>query len=116
MTESKKAQSGPPQAYKDFIKRFPKLGQAWDFMRQAGQDAGSLTEREILLVKLGVALGANRSGAVTSATRKALKAGVSAEDVEQAIALSASTVGMPATVAAFGWTRKYCAPEASDEG
>jgi 4-carboxymuconolactone decarboxylase len=93
-----------PKAYRDFINRFPQLGEAWDLMREAGKNSGSLDTRSQLLVKLGIAVGSGRSGAVSSATRKALKGGVSAEEIEQVIALAASTVGMPASVAALQWS------------
>ena len=92
-----------PKAYLDFIERFPELGQAWDLMRDSGENAGPLDERTRLLIKLGIAIGAQRSGATSSATRKALKAGLSNREIDQVIALAASTVGMPAAVAAFQW-------------
>ena len=33
-----KAGPKPPKAYEDFLKRFPKLGQAWDLLTEAGQE------------------------------------------------------------------------------
>lgn len=97
--------SNPPQTYSDFVERFPKLGEAWDLLREGGENSGPLDERSQRLIKLGIAIGAQRPGAVSSATRKALKAGVTMEEVEQVVALAASTVGMPGAVAAFQWSR-----------
>ena len=37
--------------------------------------------------------------------RKALALGVTQEEMEQTVALAASTLGMPSTVAAFCWVR-----------
>ena len=91
-----------PKTYNKFIERFPDLGQAWESMRKA-ESGGPFAEREIRLVKLGVAFGSMREGSVHSGVRKALAAGVSREEIEQVIALSASTIGLPATVAVFSW-------------
>lgn len=94
----------PPQTYKDFIRHYPKLGQAWDLIHVAGTD-GPLDEKTVRLVKLGVAVGAMREGAVHSNVRKALTEGITTKEIEQVIGLAAGTLGMPSTVAAFTWVR-----------
>lgn len=94
----------PPDTYLEFTKRFPKVGKAWELLGDAGRD-GPLDEKTARLVKLGVAIGCLREGAVHSAVRKALAAGVSREAVEQVIALAASTLGLPAAVAVYTWVR-----------
>ena len=96
---------GPPAAYRDFVRRFPKLGESWEAARQAEQD-GPLDEKTARLVKLGVAIGAFREGAAHSAVRKALTAGASAAEVRHVIALAASIIGLPSSVAAYGWLRE----------
>jgi len=88
--------------YQDFIKRFPGLGEAWDRIH-AAEAEGPLDARTIRLVKLAVAMGAHREGAVHSAVRKALRAGVTREELEQVVALATSTVGMPSAVAVYTW-------------
>jgi alkylhydroperoxidase/carboxymuconolactone decarboxylase family protein YurZ len=40
---------------------------------------------------------------VHSSVRKALAAGIAVEEIEQVVALAASTLGMPSTVAVFTW-------------
>lgn len=92
-----------PKTYKKFITRFPGLGRAWESMRDAETD-GPFGERDIRLIKLGIAFGSMREGSVHSAVRKALSAGITREEIEQVIALSASTIGLPAAVAVFSWT------------
>lgn len=99
-----RSKSEPPSAHQAFVKRYPKLGQAWDLTAQAGAE-GPLDERTLRLVKLGVALGALREGAVHSAVRKAVAVGVSPREIDQVIALAASTLGFPATVAVDTWVR-----------
>jgi alkylhydroperoxidase/carboxymuconolactone decarboxylase family protein YurZ len=96
--------SKPPDTYLEFTKRFPKLGKAWEQLGDAGLD-GPLDEKTARLIKLAVAIGCLREGAVHSAARKALAAGASREAIEQVIALAASTLGLPATVAVYTWIR-----------
>jgi 4-carboxymuconolactone decarboxylase len=92
----------PPDAYLDFTKRFPKLGKAWEQLGDAGRE-GPLDDKTARLVKLGIAIGCLREGAVHSAARKALAAGAKSEELEQVIALAASTIGLPSTVAVYTW-------------
>lgn len=94
----------PPKTYQEFIKRFPKLGEAWDKIAQAGQD-GPLDEKTARLVKLAIAIGAMREGAVHSSVRKARALGIGSAEIEQVVALAAGTLGMPATVAVYTWTQ-----------
>ena len=100
----------PPKTYKKFISRYPKLGEAWDCITEAGKQ-GPLDERTARLVKLAVAIGAMREGAVHSSVRKAQGIGISREEMEQVVALAASTMGMPATVAVFSWVQDVVAAE-----
>jgi 4-carboxymuconolactone decarboxylase len=106
MTQS----SEPPSHYKAFVKRYPRLGEAWDAIHAAEAD-GPLDPRTVRLVKLGVAIGALKEGAVHAAARKALAAGASPDELEQVVALAAGTVGLPSTVAAFSWVRDVLAKE-----
>jgi alkylhydroperoxidase/carboxymuconolactone decarboxylase family protein YurZ len=92
----------PPETYQAFVKRYPAIGQAWETIAQAGKN-GPLDEKTVRLVKLAIAMGALREGAVHANVRKAQAAGISREEIEQVIALAASTLGLPATVAVFSW-------------
>ena len=94
----------PPKSYNQFVSRYPKLEDAWNSIAAAGCD-GPLGERTCRLIKLGIAIGAQREGAVHSSVRKSLGLGISPEEVEQVVALAAGTLGLPSTVAAFCWTR-----------
>jgi len=94
----------PPKKYRDFVARYPKLAEAWDSIHEAGA-TGPLDERTQRLVKLAVAIGGLREGAVHASARKALDMGIPVEELEQVVALAAGTLGMPATVAAFTWVR-----------
>ena len=91
-----------PKTYELFIRRYPKLAEAWEKISEAGKE-GPIDNKNARLVKLAIAIGAMREGAVHSSVRKALAAGISVEEIEQVVALAASTLGMPATVAVFTW-------------
>ena len=90
--------------YQDFIKRYPRLGQAWDAIHEE-EAQGPLDARTARLVKLAVAVGARQEGAVHAAVRKALKAGLTREELEHVVALGVATVGMPGSVAAYTWVQ-----------
>lgn len=95
----------PPQTYRDFIARFPKLGAAWDTLAEAGQE-GPLDAKTQRLLKLAIAIGAQKEGPVHASARKALALGITREEMEQVVALAAGTLGMPAAVAAWSWIRE----------
>lgn len=92
----------PPKTYRTFVETYPELGQAWDLIHRAG-DKGPIDERTARLIKLGVAMGAMRQGAVHSGVRKAKAMGISMDELRQVVALAAGTLGLPSTVAVFSW-------------
>jgi 4-carboxymuconolactone decarboxylase len=105
-----KASRRPPKAYADFMARFPKVVEAWDTLRQA-EESGPLDEKSVRLVKLAIAVGAQHTGAVHSAVRKALAAGASRAEIEQVVALAPSTIGFPPTVAVHTWIKELLPPQ-----
>jgi alkylhydroperoxidase/carboxymuconolactone decarboxylase family protein YurZ len=92
----------PPDTFVEFCRKFPKLGEAWALAGEAGRD-GPLDDKSRSLVKLALSLGAMREGAVHSAVRKAVAIGATRAEIEQVVALAASTLGFPATVAVYSW-------------
>jgi alkylhydroperoxidase/carboxymuconolactone decarboxylase family protein YurZ len=96
---------GAPAIHQAFVSRYPKLGAAWGLIHDEGA-AGPLDAATRRLVKLGIAIGAMREGAVHSSVRKALAEGAAPEALDQVVALAAGTLGMPACVAAFSWVRE----------
>jgi alkylhydroperoxidase/carboxymuconolactone decarboxylase family protein YurZ len=92
----------PPSAFREYSRRFPRLAQAWDAIRDA-EAQGPLDERTRRLIKLAASIASRSEGATHSATRKALAAGASREEIYQVVALAAASVGMPGSVAAFTW-------------
>jgi len=104
-----KTPSRPPAVHRQFVARFPRLGKAWDLVNEEG-GRGPLDDKTQRLVKLAVAIGAMREGAVHSGVRKAGDAGASLAEMEQVVALAASTVGLPAAVAVWTWVHDQAAP------
>ncbi len=93
-----------PKTFTEFAARFPKLIEGWEAIAEAGAQ-GPLDERTARLVKLGIAVGAMREGAVHASVRKARALGIPMEAVEQVVALAAGTIGLPGAVAAWSWAR-----------
>jgi 4-carboxymuconolactone decarboxylase len=94
----------PPKIYQQFVERYPKLEKAWEQLSEAGRE-GSLDAKTIRLIKLGIAIGGMREGAVSANVRKAIALGISQAEIEQVVALAAAALGMPATVAVFSWVQ-----------
>lgn len=94
----------PPRTYQSFIRRYPRLKEAWECIAEAGSE-GPLEEKTIRLIKLAIAVGSLKEGAVRSNARKALASGISRQEIEQVISLAAGTIGLPSTVAVYSWIR-----------
>lgn len=105
----------PPDTFLEFVTRFPQIGEAWRLVQDAGAE-GPIDEKTARLVKLGIAIGSRQEGAVHSAVRKAFAAGVTDAELDQVIALAASTIGFPAAVAVFSWIRDEREKKANGAG
>jgi 4-carboxymuconolactone decarboxylase len=105
MAAMRKTKSRPPAVHQHFVRRFPSLGTAWDLVNQEG-GRGPLDDKTQRLLKLAIGIGALRQGAVHSGVRKARDAGASLAEMEQVVALAASTIGFPASVAVWSWVRE----------
>ena len=92
----------PPEIHKQFTKRFPGLARAWELVQESSGQ-GPLDNKTARLIKLGIAIGAMLHGPVHASGRKALAMGVTWEELNQVVALTAGTLGFPSAVAAFNW-------------
>jgi len=95
-----------PGTYKAFVGRFPAIGRAHEMVAEASLAAGPLGKKECELVKIGISVGAGLESALKSHVRRAMEAGASEAEVEQAILQGMNTVGFPRTVAAWSWARE----------
>jgi alkylhydroperoxidase/carboxymuconolactone decarboxylase family protein YurZ len=94
-----------PEVYDEFTQEFPEIAAAFEGLAATTHEAGPLDQRGRRLVKLGVSIGAESPGAVRSQVRKALDEGFSRAEIEHAILLSTTTVGLPPMIAALKWSR-----------
>jgi len=92
-----------PEHFLRFKKAHPDIYEAFEELGRRLHVAGTLSERERRLVKLGIAIGLGAEGGVHSATRFALAGGCSKEDVSHAVRLAITTIGWPRTLAAMSW-------------
>ena len=92
-----------PKRYLKFQNDYPEVAKAYEEMGDAVHHAGPLDDKTRALIKLAISTGARLEGAVHSHTKKALKAGCTAEEMHQAVLLALPTIGLPSTMAAMSW-------------
>lgn len=92
-----------PKRFRDFMERYPAIGDAYASMGEAVSEAGPLDNKTQALIKIGIAIGAKMEGAVHSQTRKALEAGATPDEIRHAVLQATTTVGFPAMMAGMSW-------------
>lgn len=102
-TSAPKSKSQMPARYQHFDKSYPSVMRAVEALGEATQSAGPLDSKTRALVKLAIAVGAAREGAVHSHTRRALEAGCTPDELRHVGVLAISTIGFPTTMAAMSW-------------
>jgi len=93
----------PPKPFLDFKKKYPKIVEAYEHLASECHEAGPLSDRERILVKLGLAMGARMEGSLHSHVRKGLDAGLSPDQIRHAVLLALTTVGFSNMMAALTW-------------
>lgn len=81
--------------------------QAVEALGEATRRAGPLDKRTCALVKLAIAVGALREGAVHSHTRRALQAGCTPDELRHVGLLAITTIGFPSTMASMSWVEDF---------
>jgi 4-carboxymuconolactone decarboxylase len=95
-----------PGTYKQFVARFPDLGEAHARIGKAVEACGPLDRKTLELIKIGISVGAGLETATRSHVRQALQHGASEAEIEQAVLLAYNTVGWPRMIAAWTWARQ----------
>ncbi|HEY8665977.1 MAG TPA: carboxymuconolactone decarboxylase family protein [Tepidisphaeraceae bacterium] len=95
-----------PATFKEFIARFPEIGEAHEKVAKAVEGYGPIDEKHCELIKIGICVGAGLETATRSHVRRALQNGATEAEIEQAILLAMNTCGFPKTVAAWQWARQ----------
>jgi alkylhydroperoxidase/carboxymuconolactone decarboxylase family protein YurZ len=98
-----KSKTQIPARYQHFEKSYPAVMRAVEALGEATQSAGPLDNKTRALVKLAIAVGALREGAVHSHTRRALQAKCSADELRHVGVLAITTIGFPSTMEAMSW-------------
>ncbi len=101
--------SQPPPTFRDFVAKFPELGNAHEAIAKAVDRAGPLDAKCVSLIKIGICLGAGLESALRSHVRRGLQHGASKAEIEQAILAGMNTVGFPRTVAGWAWANEQFA-------
>jgi alkylhydroperoxidase/carboxymuconolactone decarboxylase family protein YurZ len=93
----------PPTRFQRFGKKYPAIMRAYESLGAATQEAGPLDARTRCLVKLAIATGALREGAVHSHARRGLQAGCTPDEIRHVVLLATTTLGFPSMMAALSW-------------
>jgi alkylhydroperoxidase/carboxymuconolactone decarboxylase family protein YurZ len=93
-----------PEQVAEVRDRYPEIWEAFARLADAcHQHGGPLDERSRKLAKLAIAIGHRHEGAVHSAARQALAAGLQPEELHHVALLAVTTIGWPAARAALSW-------------
>ena len=93
-----------PAQLEDVRQEFPEVWEAFTRLADACHDRGGpLEERSRKLAKLAIAIGNRHEGAVHSAARQAIAAGLTREELNHVAILAITTIGWPAARAALAW-------------
>jgi alkylhydroperoxidase/carboxymuconolactone decarboxylase family protein YurZ len=88
-----------PGTFKQFVSKYPELGDAHQKIGQAAEKYGPMDRKTIELVKIGISIGAGLETATRSHVRQALQ-------IEQAALLAYNTCGWPRMIMAWTWVRQ----------
>jgi 4-carboxymuconolactone decarboxylase len=102
-SSSPKSETKLPARYQDFAKSYPTVMRTVEALGEATRAAGPLDKKTCALVKLAIAVGALREGAVHSHTRRALEAGCTPDELRHVEVLAITTIGFPSTMATMSW-------------
>jgi len=96
-------QEAMPDSVSSFQKKHPAVWEAFAKLGEECHETGPLDEKTRRLIKLALAVALRHEGAVHSATRNALKSGVTREELDHVVILAITTIGWPAAHAAMTW-------------
>jgi alkylhydroperoxidase/carboxymuconolactone decarboxylase family protein YurZ len=92
-----------PKSVIEFKSQYPEVWEAFAALGEKCHEGGPLDEKTRRLVKLGIATAAQHEGAVHSAARNALSAGLRPDELFHTAILGITTIGWPAAYAAMTW-------------
>jgi alkylhydroperoxidase/carboxymuconolactone decarboxylase family protein YurZ len=99
-----------PPIVESIAREHPDVWDAYGRLGEATEKAGPLDARTIRLLKLALAVGAGRQGAVHSHARRGLKLGLTPAELRQVALLAIPSLGWSAGVAALSWVDEVVEP------
>ncbi len=99
----------PPKLYRKFQRKHPDFFKAWDAVGTTVRAAGPIDNKTAHLLQLAASAAIRSEGAVHSHVRRAQEAGASAAEIQQALMLTAPTIGFPNVIAALSWAEDVLA-------
>lgn len=94
-----------PEFLQGVIEEYPDVWKAYQALGEACGTSGSLEAKTARLVKLALAIGAKSEGAVHSHTRRALREGITSEEIQQVALLAVTSIGWSSSMAALSWIK-----------
>ena len=94
-----------PDIVEQMRREHPDVWDAYNALGEAASAAGPIDPNIQRLVKLAIAIGAQKEGAVHSHARRALKIGFTREELVQVALLAITTLGWSSAMAALTWVQ-----------
>ena len=92
-----------PEFLQKVVDRYPEVWASYGELSRALESVDGLDAKSQRLVKLGIAIGAGRQGAVHSHTKKCKKAGWTEAELYHTALLAITTIGWSGAIAALSW-------------
>jgi AhpD family alkylhydroperoxidase len=98
-----------PKPYQQFHQDHPEVYKAYESLGEITAASGPLDDKVRELIKLGMAAASKSESAVQSHTHRALEAGATTVEIEQALMLGITTLGFPTMMASLTWAKQAIA-------
>lgn len=92
-----------PDFLQDVIEEYPEVWKAYQALGEVCGTSGPLEPKTVRLLKLALAIGAKSEGAVHSHVRRALREGITREELQQVALLAVTSIGWSSSMAALSW-------------
>lgn len=96
---------GKPAHFRWLEENYARVAEAYGALGDEVHGAGPLDAKSRALIKVAISGAARLEGGLHAHVRKALAAGVSAEEIYHALMLLVPTIGFPGAMAALSWAR-----------
>ncbi len=92
-----------PKTFSRIMAHYPDYATAVEQLGKTVRDAGPIDDKTAQLIQLAAAASVRSEGAFHSHVRRARQAGASTGEIQHALILLTSTIGLPAVMAALSW-------------